>query len=352
MKSFVMLEAEKTGWIDKEVPKISSVDVLLKPLAVAMCSSDVHSVKLGAVAPGLSLGHEAIAEVVEAGSEVNDFKVGDKVIVPSTCPRWDTLESQRGDHQHSEGMHGGVRFSTKQDGCFGEYFVGIQADMNLAHMPDWMDYKSALMTVDMMSTGFQGVEMVDIKFGDTVVVIGIGPVGLMAVAGARYAGAGRILAVGTRPKCVELAKEYGANDIISYKEGDIVETILGLVGNEGVDKVIIAGGGADVMAQAVKLVRPGGNISNINYYESKDIKIPSLEWGMGMAQKSITGGLCAGGRVRMEALIAVQQYSGINPGKLVTHEFKGLHDIEEAFQLMKDKPRDLIKPIVILSDIE
>ncbi len=348
MKSFVMLEQGKRGWIEKEKPTITSVDVLLKPLVVAMCTSDVHSVKLGAVRPNMSLGHEALAEVVEVGADVKDFKVGDRVIVPSTSPRWDTLQAQKGVHQHSEHLFGGVRFSSQQDGCFGEYFVGIQADMNLAKIPEWMDYKTAIMLVDMTSTGFQGVEMAEIKFGETVVVLGVGPVGIMAVAGARLAGAGRIFAIGTRPNCVQLAKEFGANDIISYKDGDIVETILKEVGAEGVDKVIIAGGDGEVLGQALALVRPGGIVSNVNYYEVPEIPIPAMPWGLGMAQKKIIGGICAGGRVRMEALCNMVKYSGIEPGKLVTHEFYGFEQLEEAFELMERKPADVIKPIVIL----
>lgn len=350
MKGLAMLERGKIGWIEKEVPEIGARDALIKPIAVAICSSDLHSVKLGAITPGMFLGHESIGEVVKVGCEVKDFSVGDRVLVSSTAPRWDTIECQKNLHQHSGGMHGGIRFSTAQDGCFGEYFVSIQADMNLCKIPDWMDMNTALMMVDMVTTGFQGVEMADIQFGDTVVVIGIGPVGLMAVAGARLRGAGRIIAIGSRPVCVELAKEYGASEIISYKDGDIVNAVLELTAGKGADKCIIAGGGNDTLGKAVSMIRPGGNVSNINYYEGMEpLEIPSMAWGMGMAQKTIYGGLCAGGRARMEALCETIKYSGINPGKMVTHVYQGMDKIEEAYHFMEGKSKDLIKPIVILN---
>ena len=96
--------------------------------------------------------------------------------------------------------------------------------------------EAALMTVDMMSTGFHVVDGAEIEFGDVVVVMGIGPVGLMAVAGAVLAGASRILAIGTRPNCVEVAKSYGATDIVSYKDGDTVEQILELTGGGADDR--------------------------------------------------------------------------------------------------------------------
>lgn len=347
MKSFVMLEVGKTGWIEKEKPTITPYDVLLKPLVVAMCSSDIHSVEMGAVAPNMSLGHEALGEVVEVGAEVKNFKVGDRVLVPSTSPNWYSLEAQKGVSQHSDHMFGGVPWTNKIDGCFGEFFIGYQADMNLHKIPEGMDYKTALMIVDMVTTGFQGVDNAGVKFGDTVVVLGIGPVGLMSVAGARLAGAGRIIAVGTRPNCVALAKEYGANDVVSYKDGDVVETILGKVPG-GADVVIIAGGGKDVLGQALSLTRTGGTVSNMNYFDCPEIIIPAMPWGLGMAQKKIVGGLCEGGRVRMEALCNVVKYTGFNPGKMVTHEFQGFDKIPEAFELMAKKPADLIKPIVVI----
>ena len=77
----------------------------------------------------------------------------------------------------------------------------------------------ACMLSDMVPTGFHGVELADVQFGDTVLVIGIGPVGLMSVAGTNMRGASRIIAVGTRPVCVETAKKYGATDFVSYKNG-------------------------------------------------------------------------------------------------------------------------------------
>lgn len=353
MKGLTMVSPGKIGWVEKDIPKIGSKDVLLKPLAVAMCSSDIHSVELGIVTPDMFLGHEALAEVVEVGSEVKDFKVGDKVMVPSTSPNWLTPECQKGLHQHSSQMFGGIRFSSLQDGCFGEYFLGIQADMNLCKIPEWMDKDTALMTVDMVTTGFQGAEMADIKFGDTVVVFGTGPVGIMCIAGARLKGAGKIIAIGTRPKCVELAKEFGANEVVTYKNGTekLVESIYALTDGKGADKCIVAGGENDSIGAAVSMIKPGGIVSNVNYFASLDpLPIPTLSFGMGMAQKTITGGICAGGRVRMESLCELIKYSGINPGKLVTHKFHGFNELEEAFKLMEEKPDDLVKPIVILED--
>jgi threonine dehydrogenase-like Zn-dependent dehydrogenase len=204
------------------------------------------------------------------------------------------------------------------------------------------------MTVDMMSTGFHGVENADIGFGDTVVVIGIGPVGLMAVAGAKLKGAGRIIAVGTRPNCVAVAKEYGATDIISYKEGDIVKQVLEMT-KDGADSVIIAGGNAESFRQAVDMTKPGGCISNVNFFDlSETLAMPAFSWGLGMADKTIRGGFCPGGALRISKMLQMIENKRVDTTKLITHTFNGFDKIEDAFKLMDEKPRDLIKPVVFI----
>ena len=207
------------------------------------------------------------------------------------------------------------------------------------------------MACDMMTTGFHGVELADVQFGDSVCVIGIGPVGLMATAGAALRGAGRLMVVGTRPNCVKIAKEYGATDVISYRDGDIAKQVKALTDKKGVDRVIIAGGDGDSFKAAIKMVRAGGKVSNINFFTGiENLEIPVLAWGSGMAHKQIMGGLCPGGRRRMERMLAIIESGRIDPSKLITHTFKGLGGVEDAFYLMKDKPKDLIKPVVFLDD--
>jgi threonine dehydrogenase-like Zn-dependent dehydrogenase len=201
----------------------------------------------------------------------------------------------------------------------------------------------------MMTTGLHGAELAEVQLGSSVAVIGIGAVGLMAVAGARLRGAGRIIAVGSRPVCIEVAKYYGATDIVNYKDGDIVDQVMNLTDSKGVDCVIVAGGNAEVLAQAVKMARAGGTVSNINYFGDNDLlPVPRAEWGCGMAHKDIRGGLCPGGRLRMEMLIELVKYNRVDPGKLVTHVMHGIDKLEKALMLMKDKPKDLIKPVVIV----
>ncbi len=351
MKGFAMLGIGNTGWIEKEAPKCGVLDAICRPLALSPCTSDVHTVWAGALGDrhDMILGHEAVAEVVEVGSLVKDFKPGDKVIVPAITPDWGSLEAQGGFAMHSGGMLAGWKFSNFKDGVFGELFHVNEADANLALLPDGIDIAAATMLSDMVPTGFHGVELADVQFGDSVVVIGIGPVGLMAVAGTALRGASHIYAVGSRPNCIEIAKEYGATDIINYREGDIVEQIMDQTNGKGVDKIVIAGGDVNTISQAICMLKPGGRIGNVNYLGEGDyVKVPRVEWGCGMAHKMIAGGLMPGGRLRMEKLVSLLETNRLDTSKLITHKFHGLESVEEALMLMKDKPKNLIKPVVLL----
>lgn len=351
MKGYAMLGIGKTGWIEKEVPACGPLDAIVKPIAVSPCTSDVHTVWEGAIGDrrDMILGHEAVGEIVEVGSLVKDLKVGEKVIVPAITPDWGSLESQGGYSMHSGGMLAGWKFSNFKDGVFAEFFHVNEADANLARLPEGVEPASAVMLSDMVPTGFHGAELAQVEYGDTVCVIGIGPVGLMSVAASALKGAGRLFAVGSRPNCVEAAKYYGATDIINYKDGDIVAQIMDKTHGRGVDKVIVAGGDNDTFIQAVTMLKPGGRIGNVNYLGSGDyVRIPRVEWGCGMGHKTIAGGLMPGGRLRMEKLVSLMQYGRLDTSRLLTHRFKGFEHMEEALMLMKDKPRDLIKPVVVL----
>jgi threonine dehydrogenase-like Zn-dependent dehydrogenase len=352
MKGFAMLGAGKTGWIEKARPTCGALDAIVRPIAVSPCTSDVHTVWEGALGErkDMILGHEAVGEVVEVGSLVRDFKPGDRVIVTAITPDWGSEEAQRGFAMHSGGMLAGWKFSNFKDGVFAEFFHVNEADANMARLPDDLDPGTACMLCDMMPTGFHAAELADIQFGESVCVIGIGPVGLMAVRACVLRGAGDVYCVGTRKNCMDVAAKYGATDFLSYKNGDLAAQILERTRGKGVDKVVVAGGNADTFDAAIRMVKPGGIIANVNYLGEGDfVKIPRAEWGCGMAHKQIRGGLMPGGRLRTERLLRLIETKRVDPSLLLTHKFYGFSHVEQALYLMKDKTPDLIKPVVYLS---
>lgn len=353
MKGYAMIRIGETGWVEKPRPTCGPMDAILRPLAVAPCTSDTHTVWKGSIGErhNMVLGHEGCGVVEEVGSQVKDFKVGDRVMVAAVTPDWCSVEAQGGYSMHSGGMLSGCMYSNLKDGLLAEYVHVNQADANLAHLPKNISTAEACMLSDMVPTGFHGVELADVQFGDKVLVVGIGPVGLMSVAGCKLRGASQIIAVGSRPVCRETAKYYGATDIVSYKEGPIDKHVLELTNGEGVDKAIVAGGGVETFEPVIKCLKPGGKVGNVNYLASGDyVNIPRVEWGVGMGHKQIVGGLMPGGRRRLEKLASLITYGRLDVKPLITHRFDGFEHMEDALILMKDKPEDLIKPVVILSE--
>ncbi len=351
MKAFVLKEPGVVGWHDAPEPQLKQpYGAILRPVAVTPCSSDVHTVFGGGSpkAPNLVLGHECVAQVLEVGEEVRDFAPGEIVAVPAITPDWRAKAIQEGNDRHASAPFSGHQLGRSQPGVFAEKFLIPDADTTLAKIPEGVTLEQALMCVDVVTTGFTGAEYADIKIGDTVVVMGIGPIGLMAVEGARHLGAARIIAVGSRPVCVKLAKEYGATEVISYRDGDVVRQVLERTGGVGADSVILCGGGDEVFTQAVDMVRYGtGTISNVNYYGGTgSLGFPKFSGGRGMAGKTIHTELAKGGRARIERLLAMVKYGRIDPRKLVTHHLYGLDRVEDALYMMKEKADDLVKVMV------
>lgn len=347
MKAFAYLGHGQTGWIEKEMPRPTGFDGVIRPLLVAPCTSDVHNVAIDCLAPGRVLGHEGLGEVVAVGDLVRDFQVGDVVVVPPVTPDWRTVPSQLGAHQHCSGLITGQKLSNSEDGLMAEYALIRDLDANAARIPAGVSREAAVLAADMLNTGLYGAELADVQAGDTVVVQGVGPVGLMAVAGARLRGAGRIIAIGSRPHCLELAQFYGATDLVNYKDGDVRRQVHLLTEKQGADCCICAGGGDDALSQAVAMVRWGGTVGNVNYFTTYgDLPLDNVRFGFGMGNKTIRGGECPGGRARMERLLRLLQYGRVDPTPLITHRFTGLDRVEDAFHLMAEKPPELVKTIV------
>lgn len=348
MRAFVMRRIGEVGFMQKDdLPAPGPEDAVVRTRAALVCTSDVHTVS-GGVGPreNLTLGHEAVGVVHQVGSEVRSVQAGDRVAVNAITPCYRCANCQRGYTSQCQGTLGGWRFANKKDGVFAEYFHVNAAEANLAPIPDAVSDEAAVYTCDMMSTGFAGAEQADIPIGGTVAVFAQGPVGLMATAGCRLRGAGRVIAVESMPPRQELARHYGADDVVDFKERDPVDAILEMTDGQGVDAAIEALGGQVTFEACVKVTRPGGVIANIGYHGEGDyVKIPRVAWGVGMSDKTIRTALCPGGKVRMGRLLRLLEAGRLDPTLMTTHEF-GFDELERAFELMRTKEEDIIKPLI------
>jgi len=342
-----MHEIGRVGFMEKPIPKPGPNDAIVRTTKALICTSDSHTVA-GGVGPreDLTLGHEAVGVVHEVGGEVREFQPGDRVLVGAITPDWGQPAAQDGHASQSGAPLGGWKFSNTKDGVFAEYFHVNQADANLAKIPDSVSDETAAYCADMLSTGFMGAEHGDIPIGGTVAVFALGPVGLMATAGARLRGAGLIIGVESVPNRQKLGLEYGADEIVDFTSEDVVARILEMTSGEGVDTAIEALGKDPTFQTAVTVTKPGGTISNIGYFgEGEFVHIPRVDWGVGMADKTIATGLCPGGRLRMERLLRVLENGRIDPTRMTTHTFD-FEDMPRAFEVSDQKLDNAVKVLV------
>jgi isopropanol dehydrogenase (NADP+) len=348
MRAFVIKQVGETGVVEKPIPQPGPEEAVVRTTAALICTSDVHTVR-GAlpVEPGRTLGHESVGVIHSLGSAVTGFTEGQRVTVCAITPCFRCSYCQRGFTSQCGGALGGYKYTTQIDGNMAEYFVVPAAAANLTPIPDGISDDQAVYTCDMLTTGFVGAEHAYLQFGETVAVFAQGPVGLCATMGANLMGAGRIIAVESRPERQALAKRFGADDIVDFTRGDPVEQIMDLTGGVGVDAAIEAFGFPQTFEACVRVTKAGGRVSNVGYHgeNPEPLQLPLDAFGLGMNDKSIHTGLCPGGSERMTRLLRLLESGRIDPTPMTTHTFS-FDEIDTAFELMSSKGDGIIKPLI------
>lgn len=348
MRALVIKEIGVTAVVDKPIPEPGPEEAVVRTTAALICTSDVHTVKgVLPVPPGRTLGHESVGVVHNLGSAVTGFREGQRVAVNAITPCYRCEFCQRGYTSQCGGPLGGYKYTGQIDGNMAEYFIVPAAQANLAPIPDDVPDEKAVYACDMLSTGFMGAEHAYLQFGDTVAIFAQGPVGLSATMGANLLGAGRIFAVESRPDRQDLARRFGADDIIDFTAGDPVEQILDLTGGIGVDAAIEAFGFPQTFEACVKVTKAGGRVSNIGYHgeNPNPLQLPLDAFGLGMNDKAIHTGLCPGGSERMGRIFRLLQTGRIDPTPMTTHTFP-FAEVEKGFAMMASKEDGIIKPLI------
>jgi threonine dehydrogenase-like Zn-dependent dehydrogenase len=240
---------------DVSEPKIGEqTDAIVRLTASAICGTDLHFVR-GTVTPmaeGTILGHEGIGVIEEVGRDVRNFRVGDRVVVPSTiacgyCSYCRAGYYSQCDHANPNGSDAGTAFygGPKDSGPFhgmqAEFVRVPYAAVNLVKLPEEVSDDQAIMLSDIFPTAYFGADLAEIDDGDTVAVWGCGPVGQFAVASAKLMGAGRVFAIDRIESRLEMARGQGA-EVINFEEEDPTEALKRLTGGIGVDRAIDAVG--------------------------------------------------------------------------------------------------------------
>eukprot|EP01124_Arcella_intermedia_P026573 TRINITY_DN5020_c0_g2_i1.p1 TRINITY_DN5020_c0_g2~~TRINITY_DN5020_c0_g2_i1.p1 ORF type:complete len:375 (+),score=91.43 TRINITY_DN5020_c0_g2_i1:96-1220(+) len=350
MKALCFVEPGVLQLRHKLVPTPGHAEALVKVTCTTICGSDVHFWK-GAVptTSGITLGHEVVGVVVAKGSTVTSVDIGDRVIAGSCTPCGCCLTCQNGASSECGGESmGALKLGKLIDGTQAEYVIIPNADYNLAKIPDKLTDTQVLMCVDVMTSGFSGAEVANVKIGDSVAIFGLGPVGLSAVVACRLLGATKIIGVDSIPKRLQLAKQLGCDHVINFTEDDPVEQILYFNNNEGVDAAIEAFGGQETFQNCIKVLRAGGRLGNLGIY-SKEINIPLEAYGFGVGEKQILSSLCPGGKQRMQRLMNVVSSGRADLSCLITHQFH-LDDIQKAYDLFSNQEDGVIKVAIFTGD--
>ncbi len=349
MRGYVLAAKGQMEWRDGlKDPEPGEYGAVVRATAVATCVTDVHMMQTMAF-PNLldrALGHEMVGRVTAVGLKVRDFNVGDRVCVPAIVSEFRSLEAQDGLAKLADSSYF-YNSDPDQHGMFAELHGVADADTTLAHIPEGVSDEQAVTVSDMGATAFEGVDLAEIEWGDSVVVLGVGPLGLTAVAACVLQGAGRIIGIGSRPKTFEIAREMGATDLVNYREGDVVEGVLAVNDGTPVDRVIIAGGDASNIAKALAMVKFGGIVvSMAGFLADAEAVIPMPDLGFGGTDKTLKTAKVHGGRRFAERVLTLIANKRYQPELIVSPVLHGFDSIEEGMDLLIDRDPETVKPVI------
>lgn len=329
MKGFVFHGPGQSAWEEVPDPAVKEpTDAVVRVGAVTICGTDLHILKgdVPEVRPGTVLGHEAVGEIVEVGGDVRTVRPGDRVLVSciSACGRCRYCrESAYGQCRGG----GGWILGHLVDGTQAEYVRVPFADLSVHALPSAVQSKDAVLLADIFPTSYEvGVLNGNVRPGDTVAVVGAGPIGLAAIATARLFAPERIVAVDLAESRLEAARRLGADAVADAREGP-EQLIADLTDGLGADVVIEAVGVPESFELCTRMVRPGGHVANVGVHGKpatlhlEDLWIKNITITTGLVDTHSTPTL-----LRMAAA------GRLPTAQLVTHTFP-LERMEEAYDV-------------------
>jgi alcohol dehydrogenase len=336
MKALVYRGPGKKEWTDKPKPTIQApTDAIVRITKTTICGTDLHILKgdVPAVVEGRTLGHEGVGVIEEVGAGVSNFKVGDKVLIScvTSCSKCDYC--RKGMYSHCE--DGGWILGHLIDGTQAEYVRIPHADTSLYPVPESVDEEALVMLSDILPTGFEvGVLNGKIQPGDTVALVGTGPVGLAALLTAQFYSPAEIIAIDLDDNRLEVARKFGATKTVNSSNGNAVQAVMDLTGGKGVDVAIEAVGIPATFDICQEIVGVGGRIANVGVHgKSVDLHLEKL-W---IQNITITTGLVDTYSTPM--LLKTVTAGKIDPKLLITHRFP-LSDIMTAYDVFGNAARE------------
>jgi alcohol dehydrogenase len=343
MKSLVYHGPGQKAWEDKPYPSIKeSGDAIVRITTSTICGTDLHIMKgdVPTVTDGRILGHEGIGVVEQVGSGVTEFRVGDKVIIScvTACTKCDFC--RKGMYSHCR--TGGWILGNTIDGTQAEYVRIPHADGSLYHFPDGGDEEALVMLSDILPTGFEcGVLNGQVKPGDTVAIVGAGPVGLAVLLTAQFYSPAAIYVIDLDDNRLAVAKKFGATTVINSSDGKAVERVLELTGGAGVDVAIEAVGIGATFDICQEIVAAGGRLANVGVHGKPVMLHLEKLWSHNIA---LTTRLVD--TVTLPMLLKIVLSGKLQPSKLATHRF-ALNDIQKAYETFGNAAKESALKVIL-----
>ena len=346
MKALTFQGIQEIKYQDVPDPVIQfPTDVILKNLYSAVCGSDMHVYhgRETGIDSGTVMGHEFVGEIVETGSEVKNFVVGDLVVSPFTSNCGECYFCRIGLTArciHSQ-LFGWVENGIGLEGGQAEYVRVPLANSTLVKIPNQILPEQAMLAGDILSTGYFCADMAEVDQNGSYVVLGCGPVGLLAIISAIEMGAKKIWAVDSVHYRLEIARSLGA-ETIDLKNASPIEEVMIATGDKGVDAVMEAVGSHEATKLAYELVRPGGIISTVGVHTDKNFAFTPIQ----AYDKNITFkiGRCPA-RFYMDKILQKIQDGKFDLDKILTHRFP-LAEGEKAYSIFDQKEDDCLKVVL------
>jgi alcohol dehydrogenase len=346
MKALVYHGPAKKSWEEKPKPAImEATDAVVRIFKTTICGTDLHILKgdVPEVTDGRILGHEGVGIIEEVGAAVTNFKKGDHVLISgiSSCGKCEYCK--RGMYSHCE--NGGWILGHLVDGTQAEYVRIPFADNSLYHIPADSDEEALVMLSDILPTGFEcGVLNGQGKPGDTVAIVGAGPIGLAALLTAQFYSPSEIIMIDLDDNRLAVSKTFGATQIINSGKENAVQKVKELTAQKGADAVIEAVGIPATFELCQSLAAPGGCIANIGVHgKSAPLHLETL-WA-----KNITITTRLVDTVTTPMLLKTVQSKKLNPNQLITHHFK-LSDIINAYDTFQHADREKALKVILTNE--
>jgi 2-desacetyl-2-hydroxyethyl bacteriochlorophyllide A dehydrogenase len=331
MRAVTFQGPEQVRIEEKADPRIVAADdAVVRVEASGICGSDLH-IYHGRVPvePGFTIGHEFVGTVLAAGDDVERVAVGDRVLgcfhtACATC-----ASCLRGDYHrclNGRTFGHGANLGDLQ-GAQAEQLLVPRANLTLRRVPEGMSAEVALFAGDVMGTGYHAVAHAGMRSGDTVAVLGLGPVGLCAVQAALAGGAASVFAVDSVQERLDMAASFGAMPL-HLEEQEPKREVRAATGGLGVDVVVDAVGDPAPLALAISLARDAGTVSGIGAYAGRGEVPLGLAWLKGLDLRLGLANVIA----HVDRVLGLMEAGKLDPAPLVTHHMP-LDRASEAYEL-------------------